>query len=103
VFVSVDPQRDTPDILASYVRYFDPDFVGVTGEPAQILALTGQLGIMYARTEGSGKDDYLIDHSAGIMLFDPDGKFHALFSAPQNPDRMVSDFLLIREYYEASR
>ena len=103
VFVSVDPQRDTPEMLARYVRYFYPDFVGVTGEPAQLLALTRQLGILYLRHEGSGQDDYLIDHSAGIILFDPDGKFHALFSVPHDPDKIASDFILIKDYYEATR
>jgi protein SCO1/2 len=103
VFVSVDPQRDTPEMLASYVRYFYPDFVGVTGDPAELLALTRQLGILYLRHEGGGQDDYLIDHSAAIILIDPDGKFHALFSVPHDPDKIASDFLLIKDYYEATR
>lgn len=103
VFVSVDPERDTPETLAKYVTYFYPDFVGVTGAPAEILALTRQLGIFYARAEGENKNDYLINHSTGIVLFDPDAKFHALFNAPRNPARIASEFLLIRDYYEATR
>ena len=103
VFVSVDPQRDTPEMLARYVSYFYPDFVGVTGEPAEILALSRQLGILYVRNEGTSKDDYLIDHSAAIILFDPDGKFHALFNVPHDPDKIASDFLLIRDYYEVQQ
>jgi protein SCO1/2 len=102
LFVSVDPQRDTPQQLASYVPYFDPEFTGVTGDPEQIRSLTRQLGILYMKSgDSGGGDDYLIDHSAGIVLFDPDGRFHALFSVPHDPARIASDFLLIRNYYEA--
>jgi protein SCO1/2 len=103
VFVSVDPQRDTPEVLARYVTYFYPDFVGVTGDPAEILSLTRQLGILYMRTEGGDADGYLIDHSAGIILIDPDGRFHALFNVPHDPDGIAGDFLLIKNYYEATR
>ncbi len=103
VFFSVDPQRDTPEMLARYVSYFYPDFIGVTGNPDEIQSLTRQLGILYMRTEGGSNDDYLIDHSAGIILFDPDARFHALFNVPHDPDKIASDFLLIREYYEATR
>jgi protein SCO1/2 len=103
VFVSVDPQRDTPEVLARYVTYFYPDFIGVSGDPAGILSLTRQLGILYMRTAGGGDNDYLIDHSAAIILFDPDGRFHALFNVPHDPDKIASDFLLIKAYYEATR
>jgi protein SCO1/2 len=103
LFVSVDPQRDTPATLAAYVPYFDPDFTGVTGDPEQIKVLTRQLGILYLKAEGSGADDYLIDHSAAIILFDPQGRFHALFNVPHDADGIADDFLLIRDYYEATR
>lgn len=103
VFVSVDPQRDTMDKLAAYVPYFDPDFIGVTGDPEQIKTLTRQLGILYLRADGGSAEDYLIDHSAGIILFDPQGKFHALFNVPHDADKIASDFILIREYYEETQ
>jgi len=103
LFVSVDPQRDTPATLASYVPYFDPDFTGATGAPEQIMTLTRQLGILYMKTAGNSENDYLIDHSTAIILFDPDGKFHALFNGPHDADKIASDFLLIKDYYEATR
>ena len=103
VFFSVDPQRDTPQQLASFVPYFHPDFVGVTGDEDQILQLTRQIGILHARAEEGAGDDYLVDHSASIMLFDPDGKFHAVFSMPHDPQLIASDFLAIKRYYEALR
>lgn len=101
LFFSVDPQRDTPQLLAEFVPYFHPSVVGVTGDQQQILKLTRQLGILYARAEGSGSDDYLVDHSAAIILFDPDGKFHALFNVPHDPTLIASDFIAIKHYYEA--
>jgi protein SCO1 len=103
LFVSVDPARDTPATLAAYVPYFDPDFTGVTGDPEQIGKLARELGILYVKTPGDSDNDYLIDHSAAIILFDPQGRFHALFNVPHDPDKIAGDFLLIRDYYEATR
>lgn len=103
LFVSVDPQRDTPDRLGSYVRYFDPDFVGVTGQPEQIQALTRQIGILYLKTPGNSDTDYHIDHSAAVVLFDPRGRFHALFNVPHDADKIASDFIEIKNYYEATQ
>lgn len=103
VFVSVDPERDTPELLAQYLPYFNPDFIGVTGDPQQLLLLTRQLGIMYGKAPGDDADDYLVDHSASIILFDPDGNFLALFGMPHDPDLIAQDFVAIKNYYEASQ
>jgi protein SCO1/2 len=103
LFVSIDPQRDTPQTLAKYVAYFDPDFIAATGAPGEISALTRQLGILYIRKKGKGGDDYEFDHSAAIILFDPSGRYRALFNTPHDADKMASDFLLIRNYYRATQ
>jgi len=100
VFVSVDPQRDTPKVLGQYVRYFNPDFLGVTGTPDALAGLTRQLGVVYKREPGGG-ENYTIDHSAGIMLMDPDGHYTAYFAPPQDARAMAADFIKIRRYYEA--
>lgn len=99
VFVSVDPARDSRERLAGFVSYFNPDFIGVTGEPAQIERLTRPLGILYAKA-GDGTD-YLVDHSAAIVLFDPSGRYRALFNVPHDPAAIAADFQAIRRYYEA--
>jgi protein SCO1/2 len=101
VFFSVDPERDTPELLSRFVPYFHDSFIGVTGDAQEILKLTRQLGIIYGKVEGSGAGDYLVDHSAAIILFDPQGMFRALFGMPHQPHHMVSDFQAIRQYYEA--
>jgi protein SCO1/2 len=103
VFFSVDPERDTPELLASFVAYFGDSFIGVTGDPDEILRLTRQLGIIYGKTGGSGADDYLVDHSAAIILFDPTGRFRALFNVPHKPEYIVADLQAIKQYYEATQ
>ena len=103
LFFSVDPERDTVQLLAEFVPYFHPSFTGITGDPQQILTLTRQLGILYAKAEGSGSEDYLVDHSAAIILFDPEGKFRATFGVPHEPGAIADDFLAIKQYNEATR
>jgi len=103
VFVSVDPERDTPELLAQYLPYFNPDFIGVTGDPQQLLLLTRQIGIMYGKAPGDNADNYLVDHSASIILFDPDGNFLALFGMPHDPDLIAQDFVAIKNHYEATQ
>jgi protein SCO1 len=97
VFVSVDPQRDTPERLRDYVTYFNPEFQGVTGTPEELDRLTKALYVFYQRA--AEKDDsgyYLVDHSSTIILIDPNGRPRAIFTPPQTPERLVEDFLKIR-------
>ena len=96
LFISVDPERDTPERLAQYVRYFNPDFIGATGDDAQLRALAAQLGVLYAKVDGQDTAmGYLMDHSASILLLDPQGRLSAIFSAPHDADRMAADFISI--------
>ena len=96
IFVSVDPERDSPGRLKEYVGYFDPDFLAVTGEPKQIAALTKQIGVAYRiEPHEPGSEQYTVDHSAGIMLVDPQGRLHGVFPAPHDADRMAHDMLAI--------
>ncbi len=103
LFVSVDPARDTPETLANYVSYFHPAFLGVTGEDSELKRLTRQLGILYGRSPGQENEDYLVDHSAAIILFNPEGNYQALFGVPHDPQKIAADFVAIRNWYEASR
>jgi protein SCO1/2 len=96
VFVSVDPERDTPEQLGRYVAYFNPAFRGVTGPDPALQRLTGQLGVLYARAEQQDTAmGYLVDHSASVLLIDPAGRLAAVFSAPQDPAAMARDFTTI--------
>lgn len=88
VLVSVDPERDTPELLGQYVNYFGEDNLGLTGELGEIKKLTGALGIYFEKTPADG-DNYSVDHSAAVIVINPDGEFSALFSGPH----MVSDYV----------
>lgn len=95
VLISVDPERDTPPQLASYVKFFSSTFTGVTGKPAAVAELTRAMGVPVAKTplpDGADGGDYTVDHSAVIFVIDPQGAMRAIFSAPHITDVIVSDF-----------
>jgi protein SCO1/2 len=96
VFVSVDPERDTPAIIAPYVRYFGDDVKGLTGDPGQIDILARSMGAFYQKVEMKN-GDYAVDHSASIMVIDPAGRFRALFNAPFDAELFVRDLQLLLE------
>lgn len=92
IFVSVDPTRDTTERLRDYVRFFDPAFVGATGDDAALAPLAKHLGVHYERHDGHGEPHYVVDHSTGIYLIDPQGRLKATFSWPHDPAQMVDDY-----------
>ncbi len=99
-FVSIDPERDTQHRLAEYVNYFDPSFIGITGSDPELKGLTQPLGILYAKVETEmSAMGYVMDHSASIVLVDPQGRYHALFSPPHDAGVMADDFVRISENY----
>lgn len=101
VFVSVDPERDTPAQLAQFVSYFNDDFIGVTGTAEGIDQLTRQLGVMHLRVDTeNGASGYLVDHTASVFLFDPDGRYHAVFSPPLSADAITDDFRKMLQAYQ---
>ena len=93
VFVSVDPERDTPEKLALFVSYFNENFIGVTGSEQQIGQFTRELGIMHMRVAAEeNATGYLVDHTASVLLIDPDGRYHAVFSPPLSAVKISDDF-----------
>lgn len=92
--VSIDPARDSPASLATYVRYFDPDFHALSGEPAAVEAFTRALGIAVIVRQDAGAD-YTVDHSAAILLLDPDAAVAAVFPAPHVVKNVADDYRLI--------
>ncbi len=100
IFVSVDPERDTNEQLNSYVSYFNEDFIGLGGSLEQVQSLTKQLGIAFFLHEASDSGEYLVDHSASVILIDPEGRMVAIFSAPHQVDSILSRFRQIRSFFE---
>ena len=94
VLVSVDPERDTPELLAQYIAYFGDDNLGITGELAEVRKLTKSLGIFFDKSERED-GSYLVDHSSAVLLIDPNGEFRALFSSPHEPGNYVHDIPII--------
>ena len=92
VFVSVDPRRDTPQLLAEYMAAFDPSFIGISGEDAALLPLAKSLGVYYRRNDLTDARNYTVDHSAAIYLIDPRGRLAAVFSPPQEAAKMAANF-----------
>lgn len=72
-FLSVDPKRDTIERLNEYVNYFNPEFVATTGPHEQLFPLVRSMGMMYSMSESTDNPNYLVDHSASIVVINPDG------------------------------
>ena len=97
VLVSVDPERDTPEILSKYVSHFGQDTIGITGKLEEVRKLTDNLGVFFEKA-GNG-DNYLVDHSAVVIVVNPDGQFHALFGTPHVADEFAHDLPLLMSAY----
>jgi protein SCO1/2 len=97
VLVSVDPARDTPEVLARYVRHFDPSFAGVTGDAAAIEALTRQLGIAVVIGAPGTDGASTVDHTAALLLVDPDAAWSAVFGTPHHAGTIAADYRAIVE------
>ena len=74
VFVTVDPERDTPELLKAYMNNFDPSFVALHGTEAQTAAIAKDFKIYFKKVEGQTPTSYTVDHSAGSYIYDPAGR-----------------------------
>jgi protein SCO1 len=91
VLVSVDPQHDTPAQLKTYLKSFNADFLGATGDAPQLESLTRSLGVSVTMRPLPG-GDYTVDHTTAIFLVDPAGAWRAVFSSPHSPDVIADDY-----------
>ncbi len=98
VFVSVDPERDRPETLKEYVPYFNPAFIGVTGNADAIAGFAKQLGAAYmVSSEKDDQGNYLVSHTSSFFLLNPEGEFYAIFQAALfNPETIGKSYLKIR-------
>lgn len=97
-FVSLDPMRDTPDVLKAYLRAFNPHFVGITGAQSAIDAFAQGMGIAYEYSPGPSADSYQLTHSAALLLIDPHGHVAALFSPPFRARDLIRDLRAVENY-----
>lgn len=91
LFVTVDPQRDTPALLKQYVPAFDPRFLGMVTDPDNLKAVAKEYKIVYQKTSVKGVDNYLIDHSAGSYVYDAEGRLRLLIPYGSSPDLIAHD------------
>lgn len=82
LFISVDPERDTPQVLREYVSYFHPSIVGLTGSPELLARTAANFRVSYEKVEvpGMPPDQYQMDHSAGVFLLAPNGRLLVKFA-----------------------
>jgi protein SCO1 len=90
VFVTVDPNRDTPEAMKTYLSAFGARWVGLTGTPDEIAAMAKAYRVYYRVNAGEG-DNYTVDHSGVVYLMKPDGSYLANYSLANSPDTMAAD------------
>jgi protein SCO1/2 len=98
VMISVDPSRDHLDKLGHYVKAFDSHFYGARGKEDKIRAMTRELGIAYmkiARKDAGDFEDYDMEHTGSIILFNPQGELAAFFTSPHKAGLLAKDYMLL--------
>ncbi len=95
VFVTVDPQRDTPELLKSYMANFGPDFVALRGTPEQLAEVAKEYKIYYKKVDGKSPGSYTMDHSAGSYVYDPQGRVRLYTRYGTGPEALASDLKVL--------
>ncbi|MEO8459870.1 MAG: SCO family protein [Dokdonella sp.] len=94
-FVSVDPQRDTADVIKRYVAVFNKDFIAATGTDEELTKLSHALGLVYSRGEPVN-GNYAVDHSASAVIINPQAQQIGLFRPPLDADKMAADLIALQ-------
>lgn len=94
LFVTLDPERDTRDLLANYVPAFDPSFLGLYGDAAATARVAKEFKVFYQKVPGSAPGSYTVDHSSGSYVFDPQGRLRLLVR-PGNVPNLVADLRIL--------
>jgi protein SCO1/2 len=95
LFVSIDPARDTPNVLSQYVSAFNPSFIALRPDDAQLAKLAKDFRVYYAKAKGKTADDYTMDHTAASYVFDPSGKLRLFVRDGQGAQPWVHDLKLL--------
>lgn len=97
VMISIDPERDDLQRLQAYVKAFNPNFYAARGDESDVKKMTQELGIVYekAATNGNNPDNYDVQHSGTLVLFNPQGQVSAFFTMPHNAAALAADYQLM--------
>jgi len=100
VFVSVDPERDTPEQLGKFVSYFDPQIIAATGEQTELRIMAQPIGVGWEKAalptaNDAPSNSYLVNHTTSILLVSPDATVVGVYPTPHNPEAMVKAYLAV--------
>jgi protein SCO1 len=95
VFVTVDPERDTQDVLSAYVTGFDPSFVGLRGTAVETATIAKDFKVFYQKSAGTTPENYSVDHTAATYVFDPSGRLRLFVRHSAAIDDLVADFRIL--------
>lgn len=95
VFVTLDPARDTPAVLAKYAPAFNPSFIGLYGTDAAIAATAKEFKVFFQKQPGSSPDNYTIDHTAASYAYDPQGRLRLYIKHGETPEALAADLKLL--------
>lgn len=95
VFITVDPERDTPELLKAYMANFSPDFVGLHPTPEQLPKVTKDFKIYFKKVEGKTPTSYTMDHSAGSFTFDPQGRIRLYNRHASGAEALATDVKIL--------
>ena len=95
VFITVDPERDTPAVLKAYVSNFGPGVIGLRGTPEQIAQVAKEFKVFYAKVPGAAPGSYTVDHSAASYVFDPEGRVRLYVQYGADSKAVASDLKLL--------
>ena len=95
VYITVDPERDTPEIVAKYAQAFNPDFIGLSGQEKDLIPIYNSYGVFREKQDVQTADDYLMGHTSIIYLIDKHGDWRLTFPFEMGPLEMVEDVLLL--------
>ena len=99
ILITVDPKRDTPEILKPYVQHFDRDFMGLSGTDGQISNLAKQLGASYELSQQGDSESYTVSHSAAVYLIDPQARHFATYLVPLEAELISQRFSVFEQLY----
>ena len=98
IMITVDPERDTPEVVAEFLAHFDPSYIGLIGTPDQVAQIATQYGIFFQKQESTSALGYLVDHTATVMLVDPDGYSRLIFPYGAQAQDMAEDIIYILDH-----
>jgi protein SCO1/2 len=95
LFITLDPQRDTPEVLKAYMANFDPSFLALRGSPEQLAEVAGHYKVFYKKVEGKTATSYTVDHAVGSYVYDTQGRIRLYTRHGSGPDGLLADLKIL--------